>query len=255
MIPNISCLIQAAQNLNIKIETYPGSPNLVRVERDKSHFFLNCSAPLNKEDISKICLDKEFTYKVIRNTINTPETISFFDPKAREFKEFIKENNIMEMAQKAIEIFGEKVVVKMNSGKKTQNVYKCHSKNEIEKALGKIFDPRSKNYDFLALAQPMIDIKDEFRVVVYNQSIELVYKKWIFEKVEDLDLIQKLQEFINPIFKVLDLKYGGLDIALDKENKLWLIEINTAPRFEPFINKNGNKEIIELDEKILKGLD
>lgn len=255
MIPNISCLIQAAKNLNIQFETYEGSPNLIRIQKNKSHFFMNCSAPLNKEDISKICVDKEFTYKVIKNYINTPETISFFDPNAKEFQNFIKEKSIEEMVEKVMRKFGEKVIVKMNSGKKTQNVHKCYSKNQIQKAFESIFNHKSKNYDFLALVQPMIDIEEEFRVIVYNRKVELVYKKWVFDKVEDSKLIDSLQEFVNPIFEVLDLKYGGLDIALDHQDRFWLIEINTAPRFEPFINKNGNKEIIELDEKILRDLD
>lgn len=256
MIRNTSCLIQAAKNLNIEFETFEGIENLLKISKNKKYYFPNCTTPLNSQDISFIALDKEFTYRTLEKVINMPETISFFDPNVQpEYQHYVREKNVDEMVEKVISKFGEKVIVKMNSGKRKTNVYKCCSHLEIKSAFEKIFDHKSKNYDFVALAQKKVDIMREFRVIVYKKKIELIYTKWTFDKVEDLELQNRLRGFLNPMFEVFDLQYGGLDIALDKENKLWLIEINTAPRFEPFAKKNGEEDIIKLYEKILSNLD
>lgn len=255
MIRNLLCLIQAAKNLGINFKTFDGVENLVRIDKNKTYYFPNCTTPLNSQDIAHIALDKEFMYQTLKNVIAMPETISFFDPYVQlKYQHYVREKNIDEMVEKVISKFGENVIVKMNSGKRKTNVYKCSSKVRIKAAFEKIFDHKSKNYDFLALAQKKINIEKEYRVIVYKRNIELVYVKWKFVKVEDEDFHSRLHLFLKPMFEIFDLQYGGLDIALDKHNKLWLIEINTAPRFEPFAKKNGDKDIVELYEKILKDL-
>lgn len=253
MIVNIKCLIEACNQLNIKYSQFKEAENLIQVTKNSvNYFFINCTVPLNRQDVAKICIDKDFTIKVLNNVVRMPKTLSFFDPNAgKEFQCYVKEKTIDEMVKKIVQTFGTNVVVKMNSGSRKRNVYFPTNVDEIRCAIGSIFNKNSKNYDFVALAQEKIDIKKEFRVITLDRKIELIYTKWRFEKIVDLDSIRKVQEFINPVFDVLDLKYAGFDIALNKKNEFFLIEINTAPRFALYAKKNGNIDIIELQKKVL----
>lgn len=256
MITNIRCLIKACEDLNLKYIQFPDAPNLISVQKNNlNYYFVNCTTPLNSQDISKISLDKDFTWKVLRNAINMPETISFIDPfVGKEFQNYTGEKNLEEMAMKIINLFGEDVIVKMNQGERKRNVYSCSSKSEIIEALSNIFNHNSKDYDYIALAQRKINIKSELRVIIFNKKIELVYKKRSFVKVSEVEIIDSLSAFIFPIFNTLNLNYAGLDIAIDREDKLWLIEINTAPRFAPYVKKNGEKDIISLQKKVLQSI-
>jgi len=72
--------------------------------------------------------------------------------------------------------------------------------------------------------------------------------------INDQDLQNELQQFIEPIFSKLNLKYGGLDVGRDKNGNLWLIEINTQPGFSHYIRDNTDEEVVKMYKKILGDL-
>jgi glutathione synthase/RimK-type ligase-like ATP-grasp enzyme len=254
MVANIKSLIKACEEMQIPFHLVHPDNDFLSVDLAKQYYFIHCATPFNSQDTARICVDKDFTYKLLRNAIKMPPTVSFLDPEYSEFKSDQKQDSIEDITQQILEQFKLPVIVKMNSGSRRRNVYKCGSSSEIESSLKNIFNQDSKNYDRIALVQEMIEIKDEFRVVVFDQEIMLVYKKYSFIPVEDVELINKLQDFIKPIYKDFNLIYGGLDIALDVRGDLSLIEINSSPWFGPYINKNGDEKIIELFKKSLNYL-
>jgi D-alanine-D-alanine ligase-like ATP-grasp enzyme len=48
--------------------------------------------------------------------------------------------------------------------------------------------------------------------------------------------------------------YIGIDIAIDKNNRLWLIEANSLPGFEHILKNGNDKVIIDSYIKILDDL-
>jgi len=57
--------------------------------------------------------------------------------------------------------------------------------------------------------------------------------------VLDKNFLEGVEYFCKPIFENCELRYTGLDIALDKDDKFWLIEANSAPGFNYFVRDCG----------------
>lgn len=254
MIANIKCLISACNELEISFDLIHPDDDMLRIDLGRKYYFIHCATPLNRQDVARVCLDKDYTYKLLKNRLNMPETQSFLDPNYTEFKDQIKYDSVELIKNKIVEQFGFPVIVKMNSGSRKRNVYKCNNADEVKTALTNIYNKASKNYDYIALAQEMIRIYEEYRVVVLKGKIELVYKKYSFSAVDNNEFIKRLNEFIEPIYNDLELGFAGMDVALDVNNKLYLIEINSRPWFGPYIKKNGDRKIIDLYKKILDAL-
>ena len=53
----------------------------------------------------------------------------------------------------------------------------------------------------------------------------------------------------SPVLK--SFEWIGLDIAKDKNNEWWILELNTRPGFSYFIRDNGDEKIVEMYEKLL----
>jgi glutathione synthase/RimK-type ligase-like ATP-grasp enzyme len=63
-----------------------------------------------------------------------------------------------------------------------------------------------------------------------------------------------LREFIAPIYELLELNYGGLDIIEDAAGALRLVEINSRPGFSYFVRDNGREPLVKMYEMILTSL-
>jgi glutathione synthase/RimK-type ligase-like ATP-grasp enzyme len=251
MIANIECLEAACVQLGIPYHFVHTGDNFVSVNLGKRYYFVNCTTPFNSQDVSRICLDKDFTQKLLENTVAMPKTLSFLDPQYTEFNIVPSAPSIEHIVDSITKTLGLPVVIKMNSGSRRRNVYKCFTPYEVQTALGAIYNQNSKDYDFLALAQEMVDIDREYRVVVFNQKVHLVYEKYTFVPMRELPLITKISRFLEPIYQIFDVKYGGIDLAINRSGELVLLEINSSPRFGPYIKHNGNAEIIEFYKKLL----
>jgi glutathione synthase/RimK-type ligase-like ATP-grasp enzyme len=161
------------------------------------------------------------------------------------------------------------VVIKPHSRSKGQNVTLCTEGRHIFDAVEKIFDHHSEYYDYVALAEEYIAPDREFRVVIFNREIVLMYEKDVREAtfvgnlsplhwqgakavvVTDKEIIGKMSDFIAPIFNELDINYAGLDVILGRDGKFYLIEVNTLIGFSHFVKDNGDAPIIDLYENIL----
>lgn len=262
----------ACERLNIKHRFYDDNDNFVVVYLDKPYFFVNCSTPFNNDGIHKISKDKEFSYRLLNEHIAMPKTAGFFDPEpiSDENKIYANQSDAKEITKDIIREFPLPVVVKMNSGSQGKNVFLCNSEAEVEEALKKIYDKNSPLYDYVVIAQDYIRIKREYRVVVFEREILLVYEKDIsnarfsgnlsplhYENakavyVDDKTLISKIADFIKPMFNVFDVQFAGLDVVSDENGKFWLIETNVHPGFSHFVKDNGEARLVDMYEKILK---
>jgi len=273
MIKNTECIITACENLKMKYEILDDNSNLIKIDLKNPAYFSNSSVPFNREDVVSLCLDKDFSYRVLKNVVNMPKTRSYLDPHGNEkYNNYRKHFSSDEIITNVLNEFRLPVIIKMNKGSHGDNVFFCKTAEEISPAIGKIFDQNSKFYDYIALAQEYISIKKEYRVIIFNKKIIFAYEKNIDEGkftgnlsplhwenskailMNDDELINKLTQFISPIFTQLDLIFGGLDIVMDSDNQMWLIELNSKPGFEYFTQSNGNDEVVKMYEILLKDL-
>lgn len=243
----------------------------------KTHLFVANNSGLNDEVVRKICNDKFYTFLLLKNDVTLPDTNSFVDPRADDIYEgYSGHDSNQEIIGKILEKHEFPVVIKANSLSRGINVFKCEDEEQVSKAVANIFNKNSKNYDHVLISQDHLEIKKEYRVLVYNQEIMFVYQKdnvsvvnannfvgnlsplhWENSKavlLEDQELKNELKEFINPIYGKLNLKYGGLDVARDNNGGLQLIEINTQPGFSYFIRDNSDVEVQKMYIRILKDL-
>lgn len=273
MLPIVQCVVQACECLKIPYSFLDDHQNLVRVELSKPYYFINYTSPLGRHDTVRICRDKEFTYRIIKNVIQTPRTTGYLDPLCRaELRKYAKFINIAEISAAIQREYTLPVVVKRNQGTRGRNVFLCRAPEEITIALQQIFNPNAKGYDYVAIAQTYIPIHREFRVILFFEEILLIYQKNITgatftgnlsplhwensraEQITDPMLWQQIRDFIAPLSHVLELQFSGLDIAQDFDGNWWLIEINSQPDFELFIRDNGEAPVIEIYKKILTRL-
>ncbi|NES03319.1 MAG: hypothetical protein F6K22_10945 [Okeania sp. SIO2F4] len=120
-----------------------------------------------------------------------------------------------------------------------------------------------------AISQQYIEIDKEFRALFLEGDLHCVYEKSITEAkfvgnlsrlhweggkakiVLDKNFLERIGYFCKPIFENCELRYTGLDIAFDKDDKLWLIEANSAPGFNYFVRDCGEELAIEWYRKSL----
>jgi len=256
MIANIECLVDACNSLKIAYRFLDKNHNFVAVGTEKVFYFSNSSTPLNNEEAASICKDKEFSYNLLHEVIRMPNIKSYFDPYRPDFIQYREFDSLEAIAKDMLESFTFPFVVKRNAGFQGKNVFIRNDPESVHDAVKTIFDQNSKDYDFVALAQEYVAAKKEFRVVALNKKIMLAYDwKNNFEIVEPgSDLFLQLEHFIAPLFTKFELNWSGLDIILNTEDKLWLIELNSKPGFEHFVEARGKETIVKVYEEVLRGL-
>jgi glutathione synthase/RimK-type ligase-like ATP-grasp enzyme len=252
-IPNSVCLRKACDRLGIRYTTHDRHNNLITVHLPTGDsIFANSASPFNSDAVIKICFDKEFMYLLLKDSIQMPKTVGFFDPYQNHalYKQFASTASHQTIAKEILATFQLPVIVKMNAGHEGRNVFLCESPADITNALKTIYNRKSLNYDSVALAQEFIDQKREFRVIVFRGKIVLLYAK-DFSRISP-QMTRKIARFIKPIFKKVPLEFGGLDIIEDAHKNLYLIEMNSRPGFFGFISKRGEEPLIRMYAQILR---
>ncbi len=271
---NAECIKKACKMLKLEFKTLDDDGNLIQILKDgKYHYFHSNHTPLNNQMISRLSVDKEFQYRILKDVIKMPKTFGYLDPfVAEEYSVYRKYFNFEEIAEDIEKNLDYTFVLKRNRGSHGNNVFFVENKDDSIEKLKEIFNKASQNYDYLAIAQEKVNSKREFRIVVFNREIKFFYEKstkkarfsdnlsplhWEGSKailIQDSDLKNKLENFIEPIYENFDLGYGGLDIIIDEDNQFWLIEINSSPSFWYFVRDNGEEEVVSLYREILHNL-
>jgi glutathione synthase/RimK-type ligase-like ATP-grasp enzyme len=269
-ISNIRCLVKACHKLGIQYEYFDDNHNFVGIKLQGMQYFANATTPWNNQSVAKICKDKDFSYRLLHDVIHMPHTMSFLNPGCDErYRKYLCYSTYSDIVTAISKKFSLPVIIKKNSGAQGANVFLCHSPEEITTALHTIYDTQSHLFDYVALAQEYVPIAREFRVIFFHKKIVLIYEKDISNAVftgnlsplhhensravliNDQKLIARIQNFIMPMFSKLDVCYAGLDIVLTAQDKLYLLEINSHPGFEHFINDNGDEPLEAMFYSIL----
>ena len=271
----LKCLKEACRRRELVFEEYDDFGNLVGVfSGGRQYFFANYATPFNESAVDQVCKDKEFTHRIIGKVVKMPIAKGYFDPNyPREgYDRYKKFQSAEEISADIQSEFPLPVIVKMNSGSRGVNVFLCGNVQEIKNSIAKIFTPASPDYDYIALAEEFVTIEKEYRAVVFDRKILLLYRKdnsagkylgnlspLHFSgsravPVGNPSLIEEFEKFLVPVYEKLPLRFAGFDIARDREGRLWLIEINSRPGFAIFIRDNGERAVVELYSKILGAL-
>jgi glutathione synthase/RimK-type ligase-like ATP-grasp enzyme len=269
--PNTRAVRTACDRLGIPYHIHDTHGNFVSVDLEPVRFFVNSSVPFNNGAVDKICKDKEFTWKLLKDVVRTPRTKGYFDPFPQDpqYVGYVVEPSYDAITDSILREFSTPMIVKMNSGSLGKNVYLCTDRAEIQTAVTRIFDHHAPSSDYVVLAQEYIPSKKEYRALVFRKKIVLLYEKDISEAtftgnlsplhyenaharlVEDESFIRKAEVAISGIFPVLDLEFGGIDLIEDNSGELHVIELNTQPGLAYFVKDNGDEPIVRMYEGIL----
>ena len=273
--PALQCLATACDNLNIPYRYLDRHHNFIEVKPagSLSLFFANAATPFNSDVVNRICADKEFTYLLLNEVIAMPATLGFFNPDSLDIYELYRNvKSRTEIIETIQQNFSWPLIMKRNAGQQGNNVFLCPTEKDLHRALKKIYNPKSQQYDYVALAQEYIKPKAEYRLIFFREKLLLAYEKSIAGAtfngnlsplhwdqaqaipIEDQAQLAALADFAQPIFAPLPVTFAGLDVIEDEQGKLWLIEINTRPGFKFFIHSNGEQPLIEMYEKILQAI-
>lgn len=265
-------IINACEKLHIPYILTHKDNILLTVNLDKPLYFVQAHTPFDREDIYRICKDKDLSYTMLKGICNVPKWMSFLDPEVtKEYENFIHEKSIQEIINTVAD-WSRPLIVKRNQGSKGVNVFLCETTAQITQAFNSIFDQNSKHYDYVGLAQEYIQPEAEYRVIAYKGKALLAYKKdisnahftsnlsplhWEGSKavhITDPNLLKQFESYIAPIFKKLPIVYIGFDIIKRVNGPFYLIEMNKSPGVDIFVRDNGLDPVTQMYIQIIEDL-
>jgi glutathione synthase/RimK-type ligase-like ATP-grasp enzyme len=269
---HIRCLIEACKQLQVEFSFLDEEQNLVELLiHQKSFIFQSNRTPFNTEALAGICLDKGHTWQVLHQHIRMPQTLAFMDthvaPKYRSYLRYHSREAMIEEIEKTL---AYPIVVKRNRGALGNNVFLCQNRAEAEAAMERIYNKSLPGYDYIALAQEFISSQQEYRLVCFRGEPVLLYERYAGDRpfkalywedsegrpilVEDQALIQEQMAFLQPMFQRLCPGYVGVDLVRSRSGEWVLLELNSGPRVDHFIEFNGPERIIAMYVRIVQRL-
>lgn len=161
--------------------------------------------------------------------------------------------NNMEYLTKLFDKYNKNVVLKINDGTCGVNVEHIDNLNELEEKFLKM----SNKYNSLSLC-PYYDIDNEFRAIVLDNKIRLIYKKERPLVIGDgVSTIRKLLIDFNPsYFKEIDDK--RLDTVLKRGESYiydWKFNLSGGARINEEVNESDKQNICDIVSSISRKLD
>lgn len=267
-----SLIKQACEELALPFEFVTDNKMVIKILFPNGpHYLINSNLGLLSSSEAQLCLDKAYQAEALTTHVRLPRTKSYLDPQNR-FGHQSKFSTLKQIGDDALTNLKLPVIVKMNSGSQGQGVFLCQTNQELKTAIDTIFNHKSWDYDHVLVVQEYIKPKAEFRAVYYKKKLELFYHKdnrnalfagnlspLHFTNAKAIDvtsqsLSKAVDDFIQPIFKQINLKYAGFDLILDEQDRWWLIEINSAPGFAYYLQHNSREKVLKLFKKIFTDL-
>lgn len=167
----IKLIEEIANELEIKV-TYLSKNWVIKLEKgNKIRYVVGNKFPLNGHSLGIILDDKYATYEVLHD-LNIPVCRHHIFFREDNMCDYALECKNDEDIIKCFKEYGENVVVKPNNGSKGINVYHI---TDIDRLIAIIKELLVNNYSISMM--PYYEIKNEFRVIVLDGEIKLVYKK------------------------------------------------------------------------------
>ncbi len=240
----------------------------INTPRGGRQYVINNIWGINSASDVKLCADKAYAYDLISDVVAMPRTQAFLDPQSI-YAEGVAHQTQADVVTAIRQSFILPVVIKKNSGSLGTHVFLCRSQEAVAQAVQKIFNRQSAAYDHVLIAQEAIDIAVEWRVLMLDGTLQFMYRKdtsmatftgnlsplhWEASRavLETDPVVQaQTQKFLDPMFVVWQLPYGGFDVVRDQAGKLWLIEVNSHPAFAHFLHDCDSQPLKALFRKLL----
>ena len=206
----------------------------------------------NSHSLGKIFDDKNATYELLKH-YNVPGCEhSIFYCKNNTNTYVGKYNSLKYLKEKFDEYNGD-VVVKKNTGTCGNEVSHFNEFNELEKFYNDTF---LNNTSFSIC--PFYNIGNEYRVIVLNNKVKVMYKKKLPEVLGDgySTIRELLLKFNYEYFKNIDDK--SLDVILKKDEKFcydWKFNLSLGSVASFDISSDDKKNILDIVSKITNNID
>lgn len=230
---------------DIKIEIMSNDYLIKLTKNNVTKFIWGCKFPLNNHSIGSIIDDKYALYEICKNN-NIPiiEHQIVWDPSNKLGE------NTLEILKEYFNKYNRDVVLKPNNGSKGIDVYHLTNLDDLINVSNNLFS----KYFSLSIC-PYYDIKNEYRVVILDNEVKLVYEKdKLVVKGNDKDRVKDLLNKSNPIyFQNMDLaKY---DYVLSDGEILeydWRFNLSRGATAKLINDKNLENKIASLALDVTK---
>lgn len=272
MIKQIAALQKAAEQLDIPFTCPDPDQNIVIINSNEGKLlFQQNRTPFNDESIAGICRDKGHTYHLLKDAVQMPKTLEFLDPEVdNRYSRYLKFHDYDAVFAEIEAHLDYPVVIKPNRGALGRNVALCRNREEVQTAMRTVFNKEQRGYDYVALVQQFIPTKREYRLVAFRGQPLLTYERFLgvsetklryWENPEgkalhvtDDDIIAPLWESVKATFDVIPAGWIGFDISAAKDGQHYLFELNSGPRFDHFIDDNGDTAVVDMYQTLLTSL-
>ena len=224
------------KNINFKLVSKDWI--VILQKEDKIRYIVGYKFPLNNQAVGKICDDKYALYEIVRQ----------FDIPIVEhyivFKKYDKEK-IIEYCKK----YNFNIVIKNNLGTCGNDMYHTTDRKDFFDKLDELL---SKNYS--VSLSPYYDIKTEYRTIILNDKVELVYgkKRPIVIGNGKSTIYELLCDFNKKYFRTINNKDDLKEVLKLNEQYEYNWQFNLSKGAMPFLveDKTKEKKIKEMAKRI-----
>lgn len=265
---NIRCLTAACERSGIPFQFIDPECNVVRAwMHGRWAYFQHTKTPFNPEVVFGLCRDKTHAYQLLHQTVPMPESLAFLDCNVEErYREYRIHASLEEMLAEIEAKLPYPLVIKRNRGFLGHQVHLCPDRAATQNALTAIFNPQSQHYDYVAVAQRYLPARVEYRlihafgepVLAYQRGTDTGFNVKYWEQpdngpsvITDPTLLAELHQTVLPVYRQIDLPWVGFDLLRDEADQLWLLELNSAPRFDHLAAAQGDECVIAMFQRVL----
>lgn len=240
----------------ISIESFSHDWIIKLEKNEKINYIMGYQFGLNSASVNSICCDKSAASEIMQSfKIPHVEHYFFMSPTNQKY---IGDNGNWENISKLLNKFGN-LVCKPNEGTGGNGIYYVTNQYELESATYKIF----KNNRSMAIS-PFYNIENEYRTIVLDGRIELIYSKerqYIVgdgkKSVKSL-LLEKPQFFSKiSIISSVAINNDEFEKILPKDEKYyinWKHNLGQGAKAIENIDNNIKEEVINLVSVVVKKL-
>ncbi len=213
-------IYEICEEENILLKTF-SKDWIFRLEKNNIHTFITgFKFPNNTLATADICNDKVALFEVLSN-LNVP-CVEHFPVFLSDYPE-IEDSFFLELLEK----YGT-LLVKDNRGSCGKNIYKCVDVKAMRENIEKLFLS-----EYLVAISPFINIEAEYRLIMLNGELQVIYGKRIKEVIGDgVKSIRELcidkdieNKFLDEVF---------LDLVLEKNESRKLDFQHNLSRYGEF---------------------
>lgn len=240
----------------INIESFSHDWIIKLEKNEKIGYIMGYQFGLNSASVNSICCDKSAASEIMQSfKIPHVEHYFFMSPINQKY---IGENGNWEKISELLYKFGS-LVCKPNEGTGGNGIYHVTNQYELENASYKIF----KNNRAMAIS-PFYNIENEFRTIVLDSKVKLIYSKerqYVvgdgIKSLKDL-VLEKPEIFTKPnTASMIDLNNSEFEKILRKNEKYyinWKHNLGQGAKAIETINDDIKEEVIKLVNLVVSKL-